>query len=65
MKFERNKSLDDNSMDVVISKQREMKRNLADLSGKLDSLHEELAELKSSLQQPRTRKSKKMPWIKM
>ena len=48
-------------MDVVINKQRELKRNLADLSGKLDSLHDEFAELKTSLQQNRPRKNKKMP----
>lgn len=54
---------DDNSMDVVINKQRELKRNLADLSGKLDTLHEEFAELKTSLQQNRPRKTKKMPFL--
>lgn len=55
--------LGDNSMDVVINKQRELKRNLADLSGKLDSLHDEFAELKTSLQQNRPRKTKKMPFF--
>ena len=52
--------LGDNSMDFVINKQRELKRNLADISGKLDSLHDEFAELKTSLQQNRPRKNKKM-----
>ena len=54
---------DDNSMDVVINKQRELKRNLADLSGKLDSLHDEFAELKTSLQQNKPRRTKKIPFL--
>ena len=51
-------------MDVVINKQRELKRNLADLAGKLDSLHDEFVEMKTSLQQNRPRKTKKMPLLK-